>query len=129
MRFWLLAAIAFAFGGCDAAIQYDCTDVFQTVAVEVVDAAGRPVVGLETRSVLERTGDVLQGASDYESHADGIYIVASDADLDVLSIGGDRVLFTATGDAASAQATFVLADDGCHITREEGPAQITAEAL
>ena len=129
MRTLLLLALALALGACDNATQYACTDEFRTIAVEVVNASGRPVSGLTAQSVLERNGQPLADASDALPDEDGLYAVASDADLDALSIDGERVVFTATGDRIIAQATYVIADDGCHVTREDGPTEITARAL
>lgn len=123
------ALLALLAAGCDTAPPYACTLDFRSVAVSVVDSEGRLLSGLETRSVVERTGEVLSSTTDPYDGVQGQYIVASDAHLDALSIDGDDVVFTATGEDVRASARFLLADDGCHVYKEEGPAQITAEAL
>lgn len=132
MRVLLLAALVllpFA-SGCDT-VQYACTLEFRTIQVRVVDALGRPIEGLQAQSVLENGGHPLYeyDSSDPTFGTGGFYTVGSDADLDLLSIDGDAVVFTATGSSVQAEARFVLADDGCHVTKEDGPTEITAVAL
>ena len=100
------------------------------ITVEVVDSAGRPVEGLSTQSVNERTGQplaVAMGATDApEAGVQGRYTVATDADARRLRVDGDPVAFTASGEGVQASARFVLADDGCHVVKEEGPDRVTA---
>ena len=121
---WLLSA-------CDQQASYACTEEFRTITVEVVDAAERPVIGLAVESVNERTGAVLSPnpLGDGVSGALGRYTVASDADLDALHVEGDPVLFSASGEGVTASARFVIADDGCHVHKEDGPERILAETL
>lgn len=126
MRALLLAALALAAGGCDTASQYACTLEFRTIQVTVADAFGRPVEGLTTTSILERSGELLDLSGDPSDGAGGRYTVASDAHLDLLGIEGDEVTFHAEGEGVRAEARYVLADDGCHITKQEGPNEITA---
>ncbi|HIG75885.1 MAG TPA: hypothetical protein EYQ24_15260 [Bacteroidetes bacterium] len=130
---WLLlgpgALLALLAAGCDTTTPYACTLEFRSVSVSVVDPQGRLLPGLEAQSIVERTGEVLSRTSDPYDGSQGQYVVASDAHLEALSIDGEEVVFTATGEGVRASARFILADDGCHVQKEEGPAQITAEAL
>ena len=131
MRFLFLSALALALAACDATTDpFVCTEEFVSIQVEVVDAAGRPLEGLTARSVNERTGEALAGARDSgetrEADDPGVYTVATDADARRLRVDGDPVLFTASGDGVEASARFVLADNGCHVVKEEGPDRVTA---
>ena len=131
MRLSLLLGCVLLLTACDDQGLYACTDDFRAVAVEVVDGAGRPVEGLTAESVNERTGEALSAETlaDGARGSAGAYVVASDADLDALHVDGDPVRFTASGEGVIATARFILADDGCHVSKEEGPDQITARAL
>lgn len=131
MRLFSLAVLALSLPlltGCDTDALYACTEEFRTIQVRVVDQIGRPVEGLQAQSVLAENGAPLVALdpSDPQVGTDGFYPVASDANLDVLDIDGEAVIFTATGPGVRAEARFVVADDGCHVTREEGPTEVTA---
>ncbi|MEM1057492.1 MAG: hypothetical protein AAGI52_18395 [Bacteroidota bacterium] len=128
MRPLLLAALVALTSGCDTASQYACTLEFRTVQVMVRDAFGRPVEGLTARSIVERGQELvlIERTEGSVEGTEGRYTVASDAHLDLLSIEGEDVIFRAEGPGLIAEARYVLADDGCHIRKEEGPAEITA---
>lgn len=128
----LFLLVALALAGCDAAFDSPlvCTEEFVTIDVEVVDAFGRSVEGLAYQSVNERTGEVLPIGKDEGLGArDGRYPVATDAHAPLLRVDGDPVVFTASGAGLLATARYVLSDDGCHVRKEDGPEQITAETL
>ncbi|MEL6616729.1 MAG: hypothetical protein AAFQ43_13385 [Bacteroidota bacterium] len=128
----LLLAAALAVAGCDSAI-FDpslvCTAEFVTINVEVVDDFGRSIDGLTYRSVHERTGETLNIDEDSVGDLTGLYPVATDAHTSLLRVDGDDVLFSATGNGLVARARFVLADDGCHVRKEDGPDRIVAEPM
>lgn len=131
MRFLLLLS-CLLLSACDATsgFAYACTEEFVTIQVEVVDAFGRSIPGLSYASVNERTGEVLKSSTDAPTlGASGVYPVANDLHADRLRVDGDPIRFTASGDGVLASALFVIADDGCHVRREDGPDRITAETL
>ena len=101
-----------------------CTEEFRTYAVEVVDAAGRPLEGLESTARVERTGERLMHDAGFPGGSH--YPVATDAHRRAIREEGDTVLFTAEGQGVRAEGTFAFYDDGCHLVKRAGPEQIVA---
>ena len=115
----------FGFGPDDAQV---CTLEYRAYTVEVVGPDGAPAVGLDARTVVVSTGTVL-GNPDGPSGIEGTYYVATDGNAGELAEGETRLRFTAEGDGLRASADYVFRFDGCHVFRESGPTQITAERL
>jgi hypothetical protein len=103
-----------------------CTMEFRMVTVTVVDAAGRPVTGLDASTRNERTGEVLDPGDEPFLGEQGIYLVATDAHRARLSRGGDPLAFRASGRGLLAGGTFRVGADACHIQRLAGPDTLVA---
>jgi len=106
-----------------------CTMEFRTVGVEVVDAAGAAVAGLDVTVTNTRTGrhlDVTQDAAGPQ--APGRYVVVTDANVDDVGEQGDELLFRAVGQGRTAEGTFVIGRDACacHVDRRSGPERLVA---
>lgn len=104
-----------------------CTMEFRTVTVRVVDETGTPLTDLASESVVAATGAVLAEDTDPGLAAEGVYLVATDSDLDALSPDGSDVRFTATSDTWRATASFDIAGGPCHIEKRSGPEEVVAE--
>jgi hypothetical protein len=102
---------------------------FRTVQVQVVDGSGAPIEDMDVVVRNERTGEVLEVDQESGGFGSGMYAVATDGNVSDLSEEGDRLLFRATDGARVAEGTFVVGRDrcSCHIVRESGPEQLTAQ--
>lgn len=127
----VLLLVPFLLASCDAVSPgLICTLEYVVLDVEVVDSLGRPVPGMTTSSVNERTGEALAQNESLASELrldPGRYILASDSDAERVRVDGDPVRFTASGGGLSATAEFVLSNDGCHIRKETGPDRVVAQ--
>jgi hypothetical protein len=128
-----LSALVLAAPGCstvsEGAGDCVCTMEFRTIQVRVVDGAGRPVGDLDVTVTNRRSGEVLDVQQNAAGPAaTGTYTVVTDSNVDDVSVEGDELLFRATGQGRTAEATFIVGRDACacHIDRREGPEQIVA---
>ena len=121
----LVLLLLFLLAGCDPSAPAVCTEEFRSYVVRVVDDAGEPVPGLETRSVVEETGTVLD-VPDGPAFAPDTYYVATDANRDAIGPDETGIRFEAEGGGLAASATFVFRDDGCHVRQVSGPEEIAA---
>jgi len=96
-----------------------CTDLFATIGVNVVDSAGRPVTGLEAVSRFEDNGQELR--LQQASAPDGFYIIVDDNQLPRISGEGEALRFDATGPRGAVAGQFLIASDGCHVEKVDGP--------
>lgn len=100
-----------------------CTKEFRTVSIWFVDANGNPQIVKEFTVVNKRTGEIMTAINDMASQ--GLYVVASDADLLKLSEKGDNVQITAINSKTNVkvQADFVISGGlcACHINKISGP--------
>lgn len=106
-----------------------CTMEFRTIQVRVVDPAGGPAADLDVTVTNTRTGETLDVQQDAAGPAaPGTYTVATDSNVNDVSVEGDELHFRAAGAGRTAEATFVVGRDSCacHIDRREGPDEIVA---
>ena len=100
-----------------------CTKEFRTVSLRFVDANGNPQIVKDFTVVNKRTGEIMTAINDMASQ--GLYVVASDADLLKLSEKGDNVQITAINSKTNVkvQADFVISGGlcACHINKISGP--------
>jgi hypothetical protein len=100
-----------------------CTKEFRTVSIRFVDANGNPQIVKDFTVVNKRTGEIMTAINDMASQ--GLYVVASDADLLKLSEKGDNVQITAINSKTNVkvQADFVISGGlcACHINKISGP--------
>jgi hypothetical protein len=135
MRTSIFACLTLAIGACTTVNQQPtdpecgaCTMEFRTVQVQVVDAAGTPLAGLDVVVTNERTGSTLDVDQESGGFGTGMYAVITDSNVNEVSEDGDRLHFRATDGTRVAEGTFVVGRDrcACHIVREEGPEQLVA---
>lgn len=125
----LLAVLVLA--GCDARpalpgpeeLIDPCGAVLRVISVSIKDTDGTPATSLRSQSVVVATGEVLASSSGNE---EGVYAIANDSHRDRFAEGSRIVRFTAVNESRRADADFVIEDDGCHVRKVSGPAQITA---
>jgi hypothetical protein len=102
-----------------------CTEEFRTYLVTVLEPDGRPADGL--RFSVTRTADGRDATPDQGFLLDeGVYVVLSDAQLDLVDEAGTSFRVTASRDGASVTADFVFDTDTCrcHVQRVSGPETI-----
>ena len=127
-RVWPLFLVTIL--GTHAACELDCVCTFELVgiSVRVVDEAGHPVEGLESRVTVLRTGeripvDTVRWGGGY----DGWYPVISDRDSRYVNEGGEGLRFTAWD--PRNRRRFVTGDFEidfagrchCHVRKVSGP--------
>lgn len=109
--------------------QMICTQEFRMVQVKFKDAAGNPVMVKDYSAINKRTGEsTLQNNDPATVNNQGIYIVASDADVRKLSESGDIINVTATHPTTNNKVTAEFVVKGgacaCHITKVSGPSEV-----
>ncbi len=109
--------------------QMICTQEFRMVQVKFKDAAGNPVTVKDYSAVNKRTGvSTVQDNDPATVNNQGIYIVASDADVKKLSESGDVITVSATHPATNNKVTAEFVVKGgacaCHISKVSGPSEI-----
>ncbi len=100
------------------------------VQVKFKNASGNPVSVKDFSAINKRTGEsTVQNNEPPTVNNQGIYTVASDADVKKLTESGDVITVSATHPATNktTSAEFVVSGGkcACHITKVSGPAEIT----
>jgi hypothetical protein len=96
-----------------------CTDLFATIGVNVVDATGRPVAGLEAISRFEDNGQELR--LQQAGATVGFYVIVDDGQLPRISGDGEALRFDAIGPRGAVAGQFLIGSDGCHVEKLDGP--------
>ncbi|SDM24356.1 hypothetical protein SAMN05421813_10877 [Daejeonella rubra] len=103
-----------------------CTMEFRMVTVKFIDDSGNAQIVKDYSTVNKRTGRSMTPNTDMV--VQGLYVVASDADLKELSEKGDIVLVSATNpkNNTKIQAEFVIGGGLCicHVSKISGPETI-----
>ncbi|MES2873079.1 MAG: hypothetical protein V4708_05105 [Bacteroidota bacterium] len=107
-----------------------CTQEFRMVQVRIKDAWGNPVAVKDFTAINKRTGkSTVQDNEPATVNNQGIYTVASDADVKNLSNSGDVIKVTATHPATNKTVSYEFVVSGgkcaCHINKVSGPEDIT----
>ncbi len=110
--------------------QMICTQEFRMVQVKFKDAAGNPVTVKDYSAINKRTGEsTVQNNDPATVNNQGIYVVASDADVKKLFESGDIITVTATNPTTNKKVTTEFVVSGglcaCHINKVSGPAEIS----
>ncbi len=123
------------FWGCSNIKQAECEDMictqeFRMVQVKFNDASGSPVTVKDFSAVNKRTGEkTVQDNEPQTINNQGIYTVASDADVKKLSETGDLIVVSASHPTSNKriEAEFVVSGGlcACHINKVSGPAELT----
>ena len=127
MRVVLPCCLTALIVACSDSQGVNCTEILRVLTVVVTDTAGQPLDSLSSRTVVRATQAVLPTVPhSLGVHGPGRYEVVSDSHQDSLQ-QGDTILDFAAWDASHfATGTFVVASDGCHISKREGPDTIVA---
>jgi hypothetical protein len=122
----LFLVLGFLMLSCSDSVECEdivCTKEFRTVSIRFVDANGNPQIVKDFTVINKRTGEIMTAINDMASQ--GLYVVASDADLLKLSEKGDNVQITAINSKTNVkvQADFVISGGlcACHINKISGP--------
>lgn len=99
------------------------------VQVTFKDSSGNPLVVKDYSAINKRTGEsTVRNNESTTLNAQGIYVVASDADVKKLSEAGDVVTVSASHPTTSKKTTAEFVVTGgvcaCHINKVSGPAEI-----
>lgn len=99
------------------------------VQVKFKDSAGNPVSVRDYSAVNKRTGkSTIQNNDPATVNNQGIYNVASDADVKELSETGDIIIVNATHPISNKKVTVEFVVQGgacaCHVTKVSGPTEI-----
>lgn len=106
-----------------------CTQEFRSIPVKFVDADGKPVAVKEFKAVNTRTKKVMSEGRDQNfPTTEGVYTIASDANLKDLSENGDIILVSAKNAATQVkkEAEFKVVGGvcSCHVHKISGPDEI-----
>jgi len=106
-----------------------CTQEFRSIPVKFVDTEGKPVAVTEFKAINTRTKKMLSEGRDQNfPTTEGVYTVASDANLKDLSAEGDIVIVSAKGALTQAkkEAEFKIVGGvcSCHVHKVSGPDEI-----
>jgi hypothetical protein len=106
-----------------------CTQEFRSIPVKFVDTDGKPVAVTDFKAVNIRTKKVLSQDRDQNfPTTEGVYTVASDANLKDLSVEGDIIMVSAksTLTQAKEEAEFKIVGGvcSCHVHKVSGPDEI-----
>ncbi|MEJ7691945.1 hypothetical protein [Daejeonella sp.] len=109
--------------------QMICTQEFRMVQVKFKDAAGNPVTVKDYSAINKRTGtSTVQNNEPVTVNNQGIYTVASDADVKKLSEAGDVITVSATHPTTNNKVTAEFVVNGgkcaCHINKVSGPSEV-----
>jgi len=107
-----------------------CTQEFRMVQVKFNDASGNPVAVKDFSAINKRTGETtVQDNEPATINTQGIYTVASDADLKKLTESGDVIMVSASHPLSNKkiETEFVVSGGrcACHISKVSGPAELT----
>ena len=127
MRLLVLLTLLALLAGCDSSELHDCTTDFRSITVEVVDADGEPVSGLNTETINTRTGTRVQSRP-LDSGTSNVYAVLTDLQ-EIVTREREPITFVAFNDRVRATGGFEIGFDGCHINKLSGPNRIVAEEI
>ena len=106
-----------------------CTQEFRSIPVKFVDTEGKPVAITNFKAINTRTKKILSQNRDQNfPTTEGVYTVASDANLKDLSVEGDIIMVSATNSISKAkkEAEFKIIGGvcSCHVHKVSGPDEI-----
>ena len=101
-----------------------CTASFAMIGVTVVDGSGQPVPDASVTATLVRTGQVLVPTT-LMLPTPGTYVLVDDGSTQLLRRSGDAVQARISKGALAVVADYVVAADGCHISKVSGPDSVT----
>ena len=98
-----------------------CTEIFKSISIKVVDAAGNDVL-LSTHSTIRKRDKAVFGRTMNDAANGEQYVLLDDSSVASLANTQDTVTFTATTkDGKPLSADFVVGADCCHIFKVSGP--------
>ncbi len=98
-----------------------CTEVFITIPVAVVDSQQNPVV-LDSHRTTNPSKAAVLVQQRVEAATDFGYPVVTDAEIKLLSLEGDSLLFQGyRGGQEVARGSFFINHDCCHVNKLSGP--------
>jgi hypothetical protein len=104
-----------------------CTEVFVSVTLEVVDTDGEPVALDDYNTFIDSKNEFKIDKAD-SNPAEGIYPVASDAQMNLLSFEGTVLTFVGVIDDQNVvEHQMTIGKDCCHIQLLEGEEKIVVD--
>ena len=118
---FLLAGLV---GSCNLPFVGDCTTLFASVQLVVLDSIGTPLAGLSITDTNLRTHQGFEiSQSPYWS---GSYDVFDDGDKSLVTSAGDAVKVTGAGSGGRFSSDFVFKAGDCHVSKVSGPDTVVA---
>ena len=109
---------------CENAV---CTAHIEVVSIKVVDQAGLPVQ-LDNVIIANHTGEIIDVNQNPNNTAQGLYLLVDDSHAGQLPLETNIVTFRGMKDNQQVvYQEFVIVKDCCHISKEEGPEEITID--
>ncbi|HXI01225.1 MAG TPA: hypothetical protein VNI52_13240 [Sphingobacteriaceae bacterium] len=131
MKLYFIALLSLL-GSCSAMSNKDpkadkiCTQEFKMISVQFKDVNGATVPVADFQTINKRLNKPMVQTNE---GLPGYYIVASDADLNTLSVKGDPIQVSARNPKTNqtVTASYVISGgiDACHIGKVSGPEIIT----
>lgn len=136
-RLFFVAGLAAVFASCETLEKSQatdcppqmCTQEFRAVSVKFIDANGQAVKVKNYTSINKRTNaSMLKGYAPDTVSAEGIGLVASDANLADISEAGDSVIVTGKHPVSNTtvRGSFFIKGGkcSCHISKVSGPSEL-----
>ena len=118
----LLASLV---GGCSTPFIGDCTTLFASVQLVVLDSTRAPLAGL---AIVDTNLRTHQGFGIRQSPFwSGSYDVFDDGEKGLVSSDGDAVKVTGTGSVGSFSSVFVFKAGDCHVSKVSGPDTVVVQ--
>lgn len=114
--------------GCDD-LQCVCTLQFASIQLSVLNPAAEPEPGVEIRTTIVRTGEVVHPLPN-DGQPVGVYTILDDTAVGLLRVQGEQLQVTGAKGNLSFTAQFVVRPDGscrCHIVKVSGPEVVTLQ--
>jgi len=125
---WVVASVALGIAAlaCGSGGGLNCTAEFRIFGVEVVDAGGLALPGLNYTVVLSNLGNRIEIDSSVAPAADGWYPLVSDSEGSLLGQAGSLVRFEGTNGTVTARGDFLFVAGVCHVEKVSGADTLVA---
>lgn len=108
-----------------------CTDIFKSITIQVLTQNQEPaqlkefsVVDKNAGSEIDLCHSGMCGNQDFIGNTEsGLYTIMHDHFVGKIN-GELELLVSGSGDEGSFSETFVIKDDGCHVSKVSGPNQV-----
>lgn len=103
-----------------------CTEEFVQITVEVADASGDLVEGVEIQ-ITEKENDTVIPCDEYlcEEFPDGSYVIMHDGFHGEISETGETFIVEGSKDGLGFKEEYIFRSGECHIQKVSGPETVT----